>query len=280
MPKFIVVSGGVISGLGKGVLTASIAKILQSHGLKVIPLKIDGYVNVDAGTMSPFEHGECFVTDDGMETDQDLGTYERFLAIDLPAGEKLPVLSVHFTTRGGPWRAVGRLTPPGRRAGSWTASANGICPSSTCGTACDTLYFSGSISARRLKSFRPITLARAFGSSIRMWIWRRGILSKVSGVRVSRATVAAGRGGLNKAIQWVHVVDVPEMAEWVREGVLLFTTAFGIKDRPELQNTLIPDLVKVGVVGMVVAVGHYFHDIPEAMLRQADARDFPLLTWP
>lgn len=84
MPKFIIVSGGVISGLGKGILTASIAKILQSHGLSVIPIKIDGYVNVDAGTMSPFEHGECFVTDDGMETDQDIGTYERFLALDLP----------------------------------------------------------------------------------------------------------------------------------------------------------------------------------------------------
>ncbi len=84
MPKFIVVSGGVISGLGKGVFTASIAKILQAHGLSVVPIKIDGYVNVDAGTMSPFEHGECFVTEDGMETDQDLGTYERFLAINLP----------------------------------------------------------------------------------------------------------------------------------------------------------------------------------------------------
>jgi purine catabolism regulator len=97
---------------------------------------------------------------------------------------------------------------------------------------------------------------------------------------LSTATVVAGHGGLNKAIQWVHVVDIPEVTEWVREGVLLFTTAFALKDHPELQNTLIPELVKVGVVGMVVAVGHYFHDIPPAMIRQADELDFPVLTLP
>lgn len=97
---------------------------------------------------------------------------------------------------------------------------------------------------------------------------------------LSTVTVVAGRGGLNKPIQWVHVVDIPEVTEWVREGVLLFTTAFGLKDRPELQSTLIPDLVQVGVVGIVVAVGHYFHDIPKVMIRQADELDFPLLTLP
>jgi purine catabolism regulator len=85
---------------------------------------------------------------------------------------------------------------------------------------------------------------------------------------------------LEKTIQWVHMVDIPDMAEWVREGELLFTTAFGLKDRPELQHTLVPQLVQAGVVGMVVAVGHYFHDIPPVMLHQADELDFPLLTLP
>jgi len=77
--KFIFVSGGVISGIGKGITTASLAAILQSKGYKVSPVKIDMYLNVDAGTIRPQEHGEVFVTDDGIETDQDLGHYERFL---------------------------------------------------------------------------------------------------------------------------------------------------------------------------------------------------------
>jgi len=82
-PKFIFVSGGVISGLGKGITTASIALILKSSGLKVTPIKCDMYLNLDAGTMNPLEHGEIFVTDDGTETDQDLGHYERFLGCSL-----------------------------------------------------------------------------------------------------------------------------------------------------------------------------------------------------
>jgi purine catabolism regulator len=96
----------------------------------------------------------------------------------------------------------------------------------------------------------------------------------------SQATVVAGRGGLNKTIQWAHVVDLPEVAEWVREGVLLFTTAFGLKDRPDLQNTLISELARLGVAGMVVAVGRYFHDIPARMIEQADEFDFPIVTLP
>lgn len=96
----------------------------------------------------------------------------------------------------------------------------------------------------------------------------------------SEATVVAGRGGLNKSIQWVHVVDIPEVAKWVREGVLLFTTAFGLKDRPDLQETLIPQLASVGVVGMVVSIGQYIHEIPPIMVRQADELDFPILTLP
>jgi len=77
--KFIFVSGGVISGIGKGITSASIGAILQSRGLKISPVKVDMYLNQDAGTIRPQEHGEVFVTDDGMETDQDLGHYERFI---------------------------------------------------------------------------------------------------------------------------------------------------------------------------------------------------------
>jgi CTP synthase len=81
--KFIFVSGGVISGVGKGVTTSSIAALLQARGYTVAPVKCDAYLNVDAGTIRPQEHGEVFVTDDGMETDQDLGNYERFLNTSL-----------------------------------------------------------------------------------------------------------------------------------------------------------------------------------------------------
>ncbi len=82
--KFIFVVGGVMSGVGKGVASSSIAKILQARGLVVTALKIDPYINVDAGTMNPTEHGEVFVLTEGLETDQDMGNYERFLNIDLP----------------------------------------------------------------------------------------------------------------------------------------------------------------------------------------------------
>lgn len=79
MTRYIFVAGGVMSGIGKGVATASIGKILQSKDFSVTAVKIDPYINVDAGTMNPLEHGEVFVTDDGTECDQDVGNYERFL---------------------------------------------------------------------------------------------------------------------------------------------------------------------------------------------------------
>jgi len=79
MTKFIFVTGGVVSSLGKGIAAASLAALLESRGLKVTLLKLDPYINVDPGTMSPFQHGEVFVTDDGAETDLDLGHYERFV---------------------------------------------------------------------------------------------------------------------------------------------------------------------------------------------------------
>ncbi|MBU0762261.1 MAG: CTP synthase (glutamine hydrolyzing) [Candidatus Altiarchaeota archaeon] len=81
--RYIVVTGGVLSGLGKGVVAASIGRILTDMSYSVVPMKIDGYVNVDPGTMNPYEHGEVYVLDDGSETDLDLGHYERFLDVDL-----------------------------------------------------------------------------------------------------------------------------------------------------------------------------------------------------
>ena len=84
MVNYIIVTGGVISGLGKGITTASIGKILQMHGYKVTAMKIDPYINFDAGTLRPTEHGEVWVTEDGGEIDQDLGHYERFLDINIP----------------------------------------------------------------------------------------------------------------------------------------------------------------------------------------------------
>jgi len=83
MAKYVFVTGGVLSSVGKGILTSSIGKMLQARGVKVTAVKIDPYVNVDAGTMNPYMHGEVYVTDDGGETDLDLGWYERFLDLNL-----------------------------------------------------------------------------------------------------------------------------------------------------------------------------------------------------
>ena len=81
--KFIFVSGGVISGLGKGITASSIGRLLISRGLNVSAIKIDPYLNIDAGTMNPFEHGEVYVLEDGGEADLDLGNYERFMGLKL-----------------------------------------------------------------------------------------------------------------------------------------------------------------------------------------------------
>ena len=81
LPKYIFVTGGVSSSLGKGIISASLAKLLQSRGLNVTIQKFDPYINIDPGTLNPYEHGECYVTEDGAETDLDLGHYERFLNI-------------------------------------------------------------------------------------------------------------------------------------------------------------------------------------------------------
>src|SRR4051794_39504649 len=79
MAKYVFVTGGVTSSLGKGITAASVGRILKARGLRVSILKLDPYINVDPGTMSPYQHGEVFVTDDGAETDLDLGHYERFI---------------------------------------------------------------------------------------------------------------------------------------------------------------------------------------------------------
>ncbi len=95
--KYIFVVGGVMSGVGKGIASASISKILQSRGIEITALKIDPYVNVDAGTMNPTEHGEVFVLDDGTECDQDMGNYERFLDRDLSRTNYMTTGSVYLS---------------------------------------------------------------------------------------------------------------------------------------------------------------------------------------
>ena len=81
--KYIFITGGVVSSLGKGIAASSIGLLLKSRGLSVSILKLDPYINVDPGTMSPYQHGEVYVTDDGAETDLDLGHYERFINADM-----------------------------------------------------------------------------------------------------------------------------------------------------------------------------------------------------
>ena len=81
--KYVFVTGGVSSSLGKGIIAASLAKLLQAQGYRTTIQKLDPYINVDPGTLNPYEHGECFVTDDGAETDLDLGHYERFTSLTL-----------------------------------------------------------------------------------------------------------------------------------------------------------------------------------------------------
>src|SRR4030088_2797338 len=83
MAKYVFVTGGVVSSIGKGITTACLGRLLRNRGFAVTMMKLDPYLNVDAGTMNPYQHGEVFVTDDGAETDLDLGHYERFVDIPL-----------------------------------------------------------------------------------------------------------------------------------------------------------------------------------------------------
>jgi CTP synthase len=95
--KYIFVVGGVMSGVGKGITASSIGVILQDRGFKVTSIKIDPYVNVDAGTMNPTEHGEVFVLNDGFETDQDMGNYERFLNVSIPSDNYMTTGRVYLS---------------------------------------------------------------------------------------------------------------------------------------------------------------------------------------
>ncbi len=96
MSKFIFVTGGVVSGLGKGITAASLGRLLKARGIKVAAQKLDPYINVDPGTMSPYQHGEVYVTEDGAETDLDLGHYERFIDEDLNQYSNLTTGKVYW----------------------------------------------------------------------------------------------------------------------------------------------------------------------------------------
>ena len=92
--KFVLVTGGVVSSIGKGLTSASIGALMEARGLRVTHMKLDPYINVDPGTMSPYQHGEVFVTDDGAETDLDLGHYERFIDENLSRASKATTGSI------------------------------------------------------------------------------------------------------------------------------------------------------------------------------------------
>src|SRR5688572_10167025 len=96
-PKYIFVTGGVVSSLGKGISAASLGRLLKARGLKVVNQKLDPYINVDPGTMNPFQHGEVFVTDDGGETDLDLGHYERFTGENLRRTSNVTAGSIYLS---------------------------------------------------------------------------------------------------------------------------------------------------------------------------------------
>jgi CTP synthase len=95
--KFIFVTGGVTSSLGKGIIAASLAKLLQARGYRATIQKFDPYINVDPGTLNPYEHGECYVTEDGAETDLDLGHYERFLNVPTSQANNVTTGRVYLT---------------------------------------------------------------------------------------------------------------------------------------------------------------------------------------
>jgi CTP synthase len=95
--KYIFVTGGVVSGIGKGIASAGIGRLLRNRGFSVTPVKLDPYINVDAGTMNPYQHGEVFVTEDGAETDLDLGHYERFIDVFCTGASSVTTGSIYRT---------------------------------------------------------------------------------------------------------------------------------------------------------------------------------------
>ena len=140
MTKYVFVTGGVVSSLGKGIAAASLAAILESRGLKVTMIKLDPYINVDPGTMSPFQHGEVFVTEDGAETDLDLGHYERFISSKMHKPNNFTSGQIYESVlkkeRRGEYlgktvqvipHIPGALTPPTAGRRSWTFSPAAAC---------------------------------------------------------------------------------------------------------------------------------------------------------
>src|SRR5262245_44282507 len=95
--RYVFVTGGVVSSLGKGIIAASLGRLLRARGLSATIVKLDPYLNVDPGTMSPYQHGEVFVTEDGAETDLDLGHYERFINVDLPKKNNATTGQIYYT---------------------------------------------------------------------------------------------------------------------------------------------------------------------------------------
>lgn len=115
--KYVFVTGGVVSGLGKGITAASLGRLLKARGYKVTMQKFDPYINIDPGTMNPVQHGEVFVTDDGAETDLDLGHYERFIDESLTKNSNVTTGKVYWSVlqkerRGELWRRHSSGDPP------------------------------------------------------------------------------------------------------------------------------------------------------------------------
>src|SRR6476646_5236375 len=119
MPKYIFVTGGVVSSVGKRITTASLGRLIKSRGVSVSVMKLDPYLNVDPGTMSPYQHGEVFVTDDGAETDLDLGHYERFIDENLSRASNVTTGQVYSSViakerrgdfLGGPIKVIPHIT--------------------------------------------------------------------------------------------------------------------------------------------------------------------------
>ena len=126
--KYIFVTGGVVSGLGKGIVAASLGRLLKLRGLKVAAQKLDPYMNVDPGTMSPYQHGEVFVTEDGAETDLDLGHYERFIDENLTKYSNLTSGKVYWNVLNKERNGVPSISPTVPPISVITMSASAASP--------------------------------------------------------------------------------------------------------------------------------------------------------
>jgi CTP synthase len=113
MSRFIFITGGVVSSLGKGIASASLAAILEARGLRVTLVKLDPYINVDPGTMNPFQHGEVYVTEDGAEADLDLGHYERFVRATMGRWNNFTTGQIYWNVLGKERRRIPRRYRPG-----------------------------------------------------------------------------------------------------------------------------------------------------------------------